>query len=285
MAEIPFHPVQSQTLKLIWNCISDCPGIPSASQIKELVFVLTRMLEKHAEGEIGMLPETFTMACSIFVSLLKSPSSQRTFCLAKSIKEASQHAVLTCLTVPEKDSCQLLHSLYLLKEVYVHSHEENFADTSNIELRNCIVDICTEHLLPWFVTFFKEIKEETVLGVLETFHAILFWDSDVQASKFARNLVSSSWFSLSFGCLGLFPIDKMKQKVYLLLSSLVDVILGKDSGQSIRDSALCLPSDPIDLLFLLGQRSSYNLELSSSQSATLTILYTSSLYDERYMSS
>lgn len=221
------------------------------------------------------------MACSIFVSLLKSPSSLGTSSLIISIKEASQHAVLTCLSVPEKNSCQLLHSLYLLKEVYVYSHDENLADTSKIELRNCIVDICVVHLLPWFITFFKEAKEGTVLGVLETFHSILLWDSDIQAIEFAQNLVSSSWFSLSFGCLGLFPTDKMKQKVYLVLSSLVDVILGKDSGQSIRDAALCLPSDPLDLLFLLGQRSSYNEELSSSQSAILTILYTSSLYDER----
>ncbi|PON95525.1 Armadillo-type fold containing protein [Trema orientale] len=280
VAEVPFHPVQSQTLKLIWNCIAECPGIPSTSQIKELVSLLTRMLEKHAEGEMGMLPETFTMACSIFVSLLKSPSSQGTLNLA-TIKEASQHSVLTCLCVPEKDSCQLLHSLYLLKEVYVYSHDENFPDTTNIEVRNCIVDICAVHLLPWFVTFFKEIKEEMVLGVLETFHSILLWDSDIQATEFAQKLVSSSWFSLSFGCLGLFPTDKMKQKVYFVLGSLVDIILGKDSGQSIRDAALCLPSDPIDLLFLLGQRSSYNLELFSSQSSILTMLYTSSLYDER----
>ncbi|XP_062105093.1 protein PUTATIVE RECOMBINATION INITIATION DEFECT 1 [Humulus lupulus] len=281
VAEIPFHPVQSHTLKLIWTCISDCPGIPSASQIKEIVFILTRMLGKHAGGEIDILPETFTMACLIFVSLLKSPSSHGTLGLTTSIKEASQHAVLTCLSIPDKSSSQLLHSLYLLKEVYEYSHDENFADTSNIELRTCIVDICVVHLLPWFVTFFKEIEEETVLIILETFHSILIWDSDIQTAEFAHKLVSSSWFSLSFGCLGLFPTNKTKQKVYLVLSSLVDVILDKDSGQSIRDAASCLPSDPVDLLFLLRQRSSNNLDLSSSQSAILTILFASSLYDER----
>uniref|UniRef100_A0A803Q294 Protein PRD1 n=1 Tax=Cannabis sativa TaxID=3483 RepID=A0A803Q294_CANSA len=281
VAEIPFHPAQRHTLKLIWTCISDCPRIPSASQIKEIVVILTRMLGKHAGGEIDMLPETFTMACLIFVSLLKSPSSHGTLSLTTSIKEALQYTVLTCLSIPDKNSCQLLHSLYLLKEVFEYSHDEKFADTSNIELRTCIVDICVVHLLPWFLTFFKEIEEETVLIVLETFHSILIWDSDIQTTEFADKLVSSSWFSLSFGCLGLFPTDKMKQKVYLVLSSLVDVILDKDSGQCIRDVALSLPSDPVDLLFLLGQRSSNNLELSSTQSAILTILLGSSLYDER----
>ncbi|KAM6545389.1 hypothetical protein CsatB_026125 [Cannabis sativa] len=281
VAEIPFHPAQRHTLKLIWTCISDCPRIPSASQIKEIVVILTRMLGKHAGGEIDMLPETFTMACLIFVSLLKSPSSHGTLSLTSSIKEALQYTVLTCLSIPDKNSCQLLHSLYLLKEVSEYSHDEKFADTSNIELRTCVVDICVVHLLPWFLTFFKEIEEETVLIVLETFHSILIWDSDIQTTEFADKLVSSSWFSLSFGCLGLFPTDKMKQKVYLVLSSLVDVILDKDSGQCIRDVALSLPSDPVDLLFLLGQRSSNNLELSSTQSAILTILLGSSLYDER----
>ncbi|XP_024025981.1 protein PRD1 isoform X2 [Morus notabilis] len=281
VAEIPFHPVQSQTLKLISICVSDYPGIPSASQIKQILIVLTRMLEKHAKGEMDMLPETFVMACSIFVSLLKSPSSHGTSSVELSIKEASQHAVLSCLSVSEKNSCQLLHSLYLLKEVYAYTHEENSEDSGSGDLRNVVKDICAIHLLPWFITSFREIEEETVEGVLETFHSILLWDSDIQATQFAENVVSSSWFSLSFGCLGLFPTEKMKQKVYLILSSLVDVVLGNHSGQSIRDAALRLPLDPIDMLFLLGQKSSYNLELSYSQSAILTILYTSSLYDER----
>ncbi|KAI5350290.1 PREDICTED: PRD1 [Prunus dulcis] len=52
-------------------------------------------------------------------------------------------------------------------------------------------------------------------------------------------------------------------EVYLMLSSLVDVLMGNDSGQPIRDATLCLPSDPIDLLFLLGLKNSRNLELSS----------------------
>ncbi|KAK9902978.1 hypothetical protein M0R45_001369 [Rubus argutus] len=80
----------------------------------------------------------------------------------------------------------------------------------------------------------------------------------------------------------LIPYRKNEMEgVYLMLSSLVDVLLGTDTGQFIRDATSYLPSDPIDLLFLLGQKDSHNLELSSCQSAILLILYTSSLYDER----
>ncbi|KAA8548339.1 hypothetical protein F0562_000023 [Nyssa sinensis] len=49
----------------------------------------------------------------------------------------------------------------------------------------------------------------------------------------------------------------------------------------IRDVALHLPSDPIDMMFLLGQKSSHNLELVCCQSAVFLILYTSSLYNDR----
>ncbi|KAH7521537.1 hypothetical protein FEM48_Zijuj07G0044100 [Ziziphus jujuba var. spinosa] len=281
VAGIPFHPGQSQTLKLIWNCVSDCPGMASASHVKELVLILTKMLQKHTDGEMGMIPETFIMACSVFVALTKSPSSHGTLGLTTSIKEASQNAVLSCLSASQKNPSLLLHSLYLLKEAYVYGCEENSTNSSTKELQNCIVDVCTTHLLPWLATNFNEMEEEIILGVLETFHSILLQDSDIQAILFAETLVASSWFSLSFGCLGLFPTEKMKCRVYLMLSSLVDLILGNDSGQPIRDNVLHLPSDPIDLLFLLGQKSSHNLELSSCQSAVLTILYTASLYDER----
>jgi len=269
VAEVPFHPVQSQTLKLIWNCVSDCPGMLSNSQIEELALVFTRMLKKHAEGEMGMLPQTLIMVCSVFVALMKLSSSHRTLNLARLVQEASKHPI------------QLLHSLYLLKEAYLYSHEENFSESSKMELRKCVVDICTTHLLPWVVTAVNEIEENIVLGVLETFHSILLQDSDILAMELAKALVSSSWFSFSFGCLGLYPTEKMKCRVYLMLSSLVDVLLGKDSGQPIKDAALYLPSDPVDLLFLLGQKSSHNLELSSCQSAILLMLYTGSLYDER----
>lgn len=70
-----------------------------------------------------------------------------------------------------------------------------------------------------------------------------------------------------------------------MLSSIIDRILGNEFGQPIRDSASCLPQDPLDLLFLLEQRSSYNSDLISCQSAVILILYTSSLHNERYNNS
>lgn len=281
MAEIPFHPGQSQTLKLIWICVSDCPGITSISHVREIVLILAKMLEKHTDGEMGMIAETFSLACSVLVALIKTRYSCGNLNLSTSIKEASKHAVLSSLSASGKDTSLLLHSLYLLKEAYEYSHEDNSTNSSNIELQNCIVDVCTSNLLPWLVTNFNEMEEETILGVLETFHSILLQDSEKQATSFVETLVTSTWFSFSFGCLGLFPTERMKLRVYLILSSLVDLILGHDSGTTISNNVLLLPADPIDLLFLLGQKSSHNLELSSCQSAVLTILYTSSLYDER----
>ena len=285
VAEVPLHPVQSQTLKLIWNYVSDCLEMLSTSQIEELVLALTGMLKKHTEGRMGMLPETFILVCSVFVALMKFSSSHGTPNLARPVQEASKHAVLACLDISEKHPGQLLHSLYLLKEAYLYGHEESFAESCNMEIRNSVVDICTTHLLPWVVTSINEMEEEIVLGVLETFHSLLLQDSYIQAMELAKTLVSTSWFSFSFGCLGLYPTEKMKRRVFLMLSSLVDVLLGNDSGQPIRDAALYLPSDPVDMLFLLGQKSSHNLELSSCQSAILVILYTSSLHDERLLSS
>ncbi|GKV28605.1 hypothetical protein SLEP1_g37628 [Rubroshorea leprosula] len=282
VAEVPFHPVQSHTLKLIWNSISDCPGIVSASHTEELVVFVTKMLKRHIDGKMGMLSETFIMACSIFVALLKSPSSQWTSNIPTLIQEASRHAILASLSIFEKDPGQLLYSLYLLKEAYEFSYLDfSTSEDSHMELRTCIVDVCTSHLLPWFARSINEINEEIVLGVLETLHSILLGSSDIPTTKLAKVLISSSWFSLSFGCLGLFPTEKLKWRVYLMLSSLVDVLMGNESGQPIRDAASFLPSDPTDLLFLLGQKSSDSLDLSSCQSAVLLILHLSCLYDDR----
>ncbi|CAL5391931.1 unnamed protein product [Camellia sinensis] len=281
VAEVPFHPVQAQTLNLIWNCISNCPGIVSTSYIEELGLILTGMLKRYTDGETGMVTETFSMACSILVAIMKSPSSHESSNFSTSVQDASRHAILTCLTHHGKYPSQLLHSLYLLKEAYAYSYEGNSTNSFDMELRNCVINICKANLLPWFVTAINEMEEDSVLGVLETFHSILLPDSDIQPTEFANILVSSSWFSFTFGCLGLFPTEKMKWRVYLTFSSIMDVLHGNDFGQPIRDVALHLPSDPIDLLFLLGQKSSNNLELFSCQTAVLLILYTSSLYDDR----
>ncbi|XP_012078523.1 protein PUTATIVE RECOMBINATION INITIATION DEFECT 1 isoform X1 [Jatropha curcas] len=282
VSEVPFHPVQYQTLKLIWNSISDFPGIISTSHIEELVLVLAKMFKRHTVGEMGMSTETFITVCSIFVALLKSPSFHGTSDIVSTVREAITHAILACLNISEKDPSQLLHALYLLKEAYGCGSEEISRHKSTItELQSCIVDICTSHILPWIATIIDEVDEEIILGILETFHSILLQDSDVQAIQFAQILVKSSWFSLSFGYLGVFPTEKMKLRVYLMLSSLVDVLLGNDTGQPIRDAASNLPTDPIDLLFLLGQKTSQNPALSSCQSAVLLILHTSSLHNDR----
>lgn len=66
-----------------------------------------------------------------------------------------------------------------------------------------------------------------------------------------------------------------------MVSSIVDILLGSDTGQYIRDAACYIPSDPADMLFLLGQKSADNLELSSCQSAVLIILHVCSLYNDR----
>lgn len=281
VTEVPFHPVQYETLKLIYECISECPGAVSTSQLEELVLVLIRMLRKHSDGEMGMIPETFIMVCSVFAALMRSPSCNGALDLSKSIEEAIKHAILACLHVSERNINQILQCLYLLKEAYAYSHDENSTNSSKLELRSCILDICRTQLLPWLVTEINEMEEEIVLGLLEIFHSILLLHSSITSMEFAETLMSSCWFSFSYGCLGLFTGDRMKHRIYLLLSSLMDSLLGNDSGQPIRDAALHLPSDPVDLLFLLGQRSTNSLEFPSCQSAALLIMYTSSLYEER----
>lgn len=281
VAEVPFHPVHTQTLGLIWKCISQCPGVVSASHVEELVLILTSMLRKNVTGEMGIHPDTFATTCSILVTIMKSPS-HRVPHLATSVQEVLEHVVLFCLRTFETQPTQLLHSLYLLKEFYVYSHVNTFInDSVTKDMKGCALDVCTTHLLPWLLATINVVEEELVLGAMETFHWILLQDPDIRTIDFANTLLSASWFSFSFRCLGSFPSEKMKWRVYLMLSSLVDVILGNDSGQCIREAVSFLPSDPVDLLFLLGQKSSNDLELSSCQSAILLFLYASSLHDDR----
>ncbi|CAJ1850286.1 unnamed protein product [Sphenostylis stenocarpa] len=281
VAEIPFHPVQRETLKLIYECISEWPGSVSTSQLEELIFVLIRMLRKHSDGEMGMIPETYILVCSVFVALIRSPSCNGSLDLSKSIEEATRHAILACLSVSERNINQILQCLYLLKEAYAYSHDGNPSNSSKLELKSSILDICRTHLLPWLVVGINEMEEDIALGLLETFHSILLLPSSINATEYAGTLISIGWFSFSYECLGLFTGDRMKSRIYLLLSSLMDSLLGNDSGQPIREAALHLPRDPIDLLFLLGQRSTNSLDFPSCQSAVLLILYTSSLYGER----
>ncbi|KAK7311436.1 hypothetical protein RJT34_09574 [Clitoria ternatea] len=281
VAEVPFHPVQCETLKLVYKCISECPGAVSTSQLEELVLVLIRMLRKHSDGEMGMIPETFIMACSIFVALIRSQSCNGALDMSKSIEEATKHAILVCFHASDRNTNLILQSLYLLKEAYAYSHDGNSINSSKLELRSCVLDICRTHLLPWLVIGINEMEEDIVLGLLETFHSILLLHSGINAMEFAETLISTGWFSFSYECLGLFTGERIKNRIYLLLSSLMDSLLGNDSGQPIREATLSLPPDPIDLLFLLGQRSTNSVDLPCCQSAILLIMYTSSLYDER----
>ncbi|KAL5703103.1 hypothetical protein ACHQM5_028237 [Ranunculus cassubicifolius] len=284
VAEVPLHPVQSHTLKLIWICLSSCPGVISRSQVEELVLILTGIYKRHTSGELGMLSETFILCCSIFVAILKSPLSQGISTLMSSVQEASTNAVLSCICDSKKHPNELLlHSLNFLKEAHSYLHEESSKiEFSNTNQESYAVHVCEAHILPWLRRAIDETEEEeNILGVLETFHSILLQGSDIQTKKFAEVLASASCFSLSFGCLGMFPTEKMKWRVYFMLSLVVDRIVGQGFGQFIRDAALYLPSDPLDLLFLLGKRSYDDMELMSCQSAILVILYSSSLYDDR----
>ncbi|KAG9446020.1 hypothetical protein H6P81_012148 [Aristolochia fimbriata] len=284
VAEIPFHPAQPDLLKLILCCVTDCPGVTSTLQIEKLMLILSGMFRTDAKGEIGMQPETFTNACTTFVALLKLPSSHGVPKLTATIQEVTKNAVSSFLFLLQKHpSHVVLYSLYLLKESYAYCYTDNSNMDSEItKLSNSIIEVCETILLPWLKGVQHDMEdEEIILGVFETFHCILIQGSDVQAAKFAGTLASSSLFSLSFGYLGLFPSNKMKLRVYLMLSSITDCILGHGRGQSIRDASLYLPNDPLDLLYLLGQKSTDGSDFVLCQTAVLTILYTSSLHDER----
>ncbi|EOA18674.1 hypothetical protein CARUB_v10007250mg, partial [Capsella rubella] len=282
VGEVPCHPFQIQTLKLISSCISDFPGIASSSQVQEIALVLKRMLERYYSQEIGLFTDAFAIICSVFVSLLNIPSFAETPDVLTSLQESLRHAILASLSLPEKDSTQILHAVYLLNEVYAYcTAPTSMNKTSCIELRHSVIDVCASHLLPWFLADVNEVSEEATLGIMETFQSILLQNSDIQAKEFAEVLVSADWFSFSFGCLGNFPTAKIKQRVYLMLSSLVDVLLEQKAGSYIRDAIPCLPTDPQDLLFLLGKDSSNNQEFAFCQSAALLIFHTSWIYNDR----
>ncbi|CAO2831412.1 unnamed protein product [Amaranthus hypochondriacus] len=279
ITEVPFHPIQPKMLKLILDGISSSPGVVSAKLEEAISSSLVLMLKRYAAGEIGMLPETFITICSIFVSLVKSPPASGSSTRMPIILEASKHAVLASLSIDDLDSYQHLHSLALLKEAFLLSRETSSSSNSTeIQMRQTILEVCQKHIVPWFITEINALEEDIILGILETLHFILLHSQYDQTRQLTHTLLSVSWFSLSFRCLGLYPTEKMKLRVYLMLSTIMDNILGNDSGDSIRAVASTLPTDPVDLLFLLAQKS--NLELSSCHTAVLQILYVSSLFDE-----
>ncbi|CAH9090359.1 unnamed protein product [Cuscuta europaea] len=283
VGDVPFHPVQTETLKLIWSCVTNWPGIVSKSHFEEISLILSRMLKKNIDGDAGMLPRTFALVCSILVALMKCSATQGISSFLMSIQDAPRNAVLTSLSHYDKQPSQLLHSLYLLKEAYAYSHGENLTGSICTELREGIIDVCKTQILPWFMRALNDIEDEDIASaVFETFHAILLQDYNTGTKTFANILLSSSWFSFSFGALGLFPTEKMKLRVYFLFSSLSEALIGDDdSGKCIRDAAPHLPSDPVNLFFLIGQKSSQNHELSSCQYAVLILLHISSFSDDR----
>lgn len=282
MADIPFYPVQGLVLQLVWRCIIDCPGVISLPQIKEILLFLTKISRDYTEEEVGLQPATLILACSILADVLKLSSVMDMQEVAVTVQEASKNFILSSFSSPHEDSDQLmLYSLYLLKETHLYSLKHT--NPANIILEKTIIETCEIYILPWLERAIDEgEEEEIVLDVLETFHLVLLRGSESETLKFAEVLISSSWFSLSFRCLGLFPSVDMKSRAYLLLSSVIDRAVGHEFGNPIRDAYLHLPSDPLELLFLLGQKSSYDYDLVSSQHAVILILYVSSLFGERY---
>ncbi|CAL9158609.1 unnamed protein product [Musa hybrid cultivar] len=283
VTEIPLHPVQNHALKLVWTCITNCPGIMSISQVEEIAVILTGIFRRPDMGELAMVSETFTLACSTFVEILRSPSACNIQQLALLFQEASRNAVIASLSSHE-DPDKLLYSLYLLKEVYTCGVEGySHASCARKELEENIIETCLTYLLPWLGRVIDGGQdEEIVLGIIETFHIVLLVGLEIQARHFAESLVSSSWFSLSFGCLGFFPTDQMKTRIYLMLSSVIDRLLGSDFGESIRDCYPNLPSDPLELIYLLGQSYLDDPLMASCQCAVLMMLYVNSLYGERF---
>ncbi|KAL9240084.1 hypothetical protein vseg_014344 [Gypsophila vaccaria] len=281
VTQVRCHPVQPQMLKLVLDGISSFPGVVSTKIVEEISSALVLMLKRYTSGEMGILSETFVSVCSIFVALMKSPSASSVLTLLPAIQEASKHTILTSMSMYEQEHALLLHSLSLLKEACSFNHEGNLMNnTTAMQPRDFVIELCQDHILPWFVTAVNEMEEDSILGIFETLHFILSQNHDDQALKLTQTLLSNTWFSLSFGCLGLYPTEKMKLRVYHMFSAIVNNLLGDDYGEPISATVSLLPTDPVDLLFLLGQKSNDNSELSSCQNAVLQMLYISSLHDE-----
>ncbi|KAK8938321.1 Protein PRD1 [Platanthera guangdongensis] len=279
-SQIPMHPAQPQVLTLVCNCISNFPGIISMSQLEEVAMILTCILRRCTHGE---LPETFTLACSTFVEILKIPSAIGIQKIGGMIKEASTCAVLYSFSLSPENPTELKsHSLFLLKEAHAHSRRKDFDINTDMELEENVILICQNYLLPWMESVIhEEVEEDLVQEVLQIFHLILLDGSEVQTHIFAYMLISSSWLTLCFTYMGLFPTNQMRSSIYLILGSLIDRAFGSIIAQPIRNAFLYLPPDPFDLIFLLGQKSTIDPQLAFCQRATLLLLYVSSLSGER----
>uniref|UniRef100_A0A804UJU4 Protein PRD1 n=1 Tax=Zea mays TaxID=4577 RepID=A0A804UJU4_MAIZE len=252
VAEIPFHPVQSHVLRLVWICMANCSGILSLPQEEQIACTLTAILRRNLNGELDMSSETFILVCSILIEILKSPHAHDIEKLPSFIEEASKYAISSTLSHGTKD------------------------------LEDSIMGTCGTILLQWLESAVVDGNdEETLAEILQIFQIILSRASDKKPLKFAELLASSSWFSLSFGFMGLFPTDHVKSLVCLVTSLIVDRLLGCNYGETIRDAHIYLPSDPTEMMYLLGQCSTEDFNLASCQCAILSILYACSFYNER----
>ncbi|CAN6242135.1 unnamed protein product [Urochloa humidicola] len=282
VAEIPFHPVQSHVLQLVWICIINCSGILSLPQEEQLACTLTAILRRNGNGELGMSSETFILVCSILIEILKSPHAHDIEKLPPLIEEASRYAISSTLSHEYDSRILIPHSLLLLKEALLFCLEVSKSNVSTKkDLEDSVIETCGTILLQWLESAVVDGNdEETLAGILQIFQIILSRATDKKPLKFAELLASSSWFSLSFGFMGLFPTDHVKSAVYLITSSIVDRVLGCNYGETIRDAHIYLPSDPTELMYLLGQCSTEDFNLASCQCAILSILYACSFYNE-----
>ncbi|CAN6446868.1 unnamed protein product [Victoria cruziana] len=281
VAEIPFHPTQSQVLRLVLTTISNSPRVVSRYQVEELSNIATGMFRRHRNGQIAMLRETFCTLCSIFGLILETPSYRGISNLPALALEASTHAVLSSLKLPSRSNDQLVHAVHLVKESYSYWLKNHDPDPDVMEMREGLLELCQNHVLPSLQSFVDEVEEQDiVLDILEIFHLVL-QQHDNRSTEFASSLAASSLFHLAFECLGLYPSAQMKERVYMLLGLVAEGILGNGNGKSICQTVVDLPTDPLDLLFLIGQKSLNDSRLICLQSAALLILYLSSLYNER----
>ncbi|KAJ1270438.1 hypothetical protein BS78_06G052300 [Paspalum vaginatum] len=283
VAEIPFHPVQSHVLRLVWICMVNFSGVLSLPQEEQIACTLTAILRRSGNGELGMSSETFILICSILIEILKSPHAHDIEKLPQFIEEASKYAISSTLSLDHVSMILIPHSLLLLKEALIFCLEgRKYKISSKKDIEDSIIETCGTILLHWLESAVVDGNdEETLAGILQIFQIILSSASDKKPLKFAELLASSSWFSLSFGFMGLFPADHVKSVVYLVTGSIVDRVLGCNYGETIRDAHIYLPSDPTELMYLLGQCSAEDFNLASSQCAILSMLYAYSFYNER----
>jgi len=118
-AEITLHPVQTDTLLLISTCLSNCPGIISIAQAGDFLLILTKNLDQHVVGAVGMSSNEFSAACSAFVFLLKTPSCHA----IKGFAVSSIHEVLKNVISSASESKHeenMLHSLLISSERHLY---------------------------------------------------------------------------------------------------------------------------------------------------------------------